>query len=101
MKLTRAGVPHFWSELVLRHVFIATILDNMRRYPLLVTLGRWVLPWLTTSVKNKHSGYTREKVQRRLESESDRKDFLTNVISKVKSGEVSHEELIGHASTLV
>ena len=64
-------------------------------------MGSWILPWLTTSVKNKHSGYTRAKVQRRLESKADRKDFLTNIIQKVDSGEVSHEELVGHASTLV
>lgn len=77
------------------------MLDNLRRYPSLVTLGRWILPWLTTSVKNKHSGYTRAKVQNRLDSKTDRKDFLTNIIQKVETGEVSHEELVGHASTLV
>jgi hypothetical protein len=93
--------PHFWSELILRHVFIATILENMRRYPILVALGRYILPWMTTSVIDKHSGYTREKVRIRLEQPSDRKDFLSNVISKVHSGEVSHGELVEHASTLV
>jgi cytochrome P450 len=57
------GKPHFWSELVVKHVFIVTVLDNMRRYPFIVTMGRWVLPWLTTTVRNKHTEYTRAKVQ--------------------------------------
>ncbi|PVI03632.1 cytochrome P450 [Periconia macrospinosa] len=96
-----SGEPHFWSELVIRHVFAATVLDNMRRYPFMVTLGKLILPRLTVSVRDKHSGYTRAKVQQRLESKSDRKDFFTNVIQKVHSGEMSREEMVGHASTLV
>jgi hypothetical protein len=38
---------------------------------------------------------------RRLESTSDRKDFMTNLVGKVKAGEVSEEELNAHTSTLV
>lgn len=38
---------------------------------------------------------------RRLNHESSRNDILTNVVDKVKSGEISKEELTAHASTLV
>jgi hypothetical protein len=59
----QSGKPHFWSELVVRHVFVVTVLDNMRRYPFLVTLGKIVLPRLTVGVRDKHTGYTKAKVQ--------------------------------------
>jgi hypothetical protein len=38
---------------------------------------------------------------RRLESTSPRQDFLTNVVEKVKSGEVPLEEMAAHSSTLM
>lgn len=37
----------------------------------------------------------------RLSQKSERKDFLSNMIDKVEAGEVSHEELTAHTSTLV
>lgn len=56
--------PHFWSELIVEHLYFVTILDNLRRYPLLVTLGKLVLPFATVKVRDKHSGYTRAHVER-------------------------------------
>ncbi|KAL8865101.1 MAG: hypothetical protein Q9174_007069, partial [Haloplaca sp. 1 TL-2023] len=95
------GKPHFWPELILEHLFFITVVDNLRRYPLFVTLGKWILPKFTVSTRNKHSGYARNQVKSRLSSKSDRKDFLSNIIDKVEAGEVSHEELTAHTSTLV
>ena len=55
---------HFWLKLILAHLLEITLVDNLRRFPLLAILGRWLLPSLTTQVRQKHSGYSREKVQR-------------------------------------
>ncbi|KAI9787993.1 MAG: hypothetical protein M1816_007297 [Peltula sp. TS41687] len=93
--------PHFWSRLIVSHLFFITVLDNLARYPFCVTLGKWILPQVTTAVRDRHSGYTRKKVQKRLETESSRKDFLTTLVEKVKSGEVDKEEMTAHVSTLV
>lgn len=38
---------------------------------------------------------------RRLASKSSRKDFLTNLVDKVETGEVEKEELTAHVSTLM
>lgn len=53
------------------------------------------------SVRGRHTAYTRAKVQKRLEGGSIRQDFLTNVVEKVKSGEVPLEEMAAHSSTLM
>ncbi|KAI3228057.1 hypothetical protein DTO012A7_6640 [Penicillium roqueforti] len=95
------GKPHHWSEMVTSHVFIATLVDNLRRYPLFNYIGVFILPKLTFSVRNRHSQFSRDKVARRLESQSSRKDFLTNLVDKVKNGEVGKEEMTAHASTLI
>ncbi|KAI5200803.1 hypothetical protein E4T38_06384 [Aureobasidium subglaciale] len=95
-----SGKPHFWSELIEEHLFFITIVDNLRRYPLFVTLGRWIMP-LTASLRDKHTGLSREKVAKRLSKKEPRKDFMSHLIRKVESGEMDQEELTAHASTLV
>ncbi|MCJ1457139.1 hypothetical protein MMC28_007506 [Mycoblastus sanguinarius] len=95
------GEPHFWQQMVAKHLFYITVVDNLRRYPLVRRLGQWLLPRLTVEVRNKHTNFSRQKVARRLTSDSHRKDFLTTLVEKVEGGEVSQEELVAHTSTLV
>ncbi|CAJ0553060.1 Ff.00g115720.m01.CDS01 [Fusarium sp. VM40] len=95
------GKSHFWSDMIVEHLFFITVLDNLRRFPLLTAIGRRLLPKLTVHVRDKHSGYSRNKVARRLDAEKGRHDFLTVVAGKVKRGEISQEEMTAHASTLV
>ncbi|KAI1409848.1 putative cytochrome P450 [Hypoxylon sp. FL1857] len=92
---------HFWIDLILRHLREIVLVDNLRRFRLLATLGKWLLPSLAMKVKTTHQQYSRDKVRRRLESESSRQDFFTNIVAKVKSGEVGLEEMTAHASTLI
>ncbi|KAJ5786687.1 cytochrome P450 [Penicillium pulvis] len=95
------GKPHFWSDMIEEHLYFITILDNLRRYPLIAAVGKLVLPHLTTGVRNKHTNYSRQKVARRLNSSFPRADFMSRLISKVQSQEMDMEELTAHASTLV
>ncbi|KAF2753069.1 putative cytochrome P450 [Pseudovirgaria hyperparasitica] len=92
---------HFWIDLILEHLLEITLVDNLRRIKLLEILGRYLLPRLTVKIRKKHSGHSRAKVQRRLEGADNRQDFLTNITDKVRSGEVSLEEMTAHASTLI
>ncbi|RYP13362.1 hypothetical protein DL765_006903 [Monosporascus sp. GIB2] len=92
---------HFWIDLILDHLYEITLVDNLRRFWLPKLLGRLILPALIMPVREKHSTYSREKVRMRLESSSQRNDFFTNIAAKVKSGDVSLEEMTAHASTLI
>ena len=92
---------HFWIDMVLQHVADFVLMDNLRRFAVLKVFAKWLLPSLVMSVRAKHTQYSRDKVRKRLESESPRKDFFTNIVSKVKAGEVSLEEMTAHASTLM
>ncbi|KAI1177519.1 cytochrome P450 [Nemania sp. FL0916] len=92
---------HFWIDMVLHHVREIVIVDNLRRFCVLKLFSKRVLPKLAMSVLAKHTQYTRDKVQRRFERESPRQDFFTNLVSKVKAGEVSLEEMAANASTLI
>lgn len=55
---------HFWLELILDHMVEVTLLDNLRRLPLLSILSRYFLAPLTARVRRKHVGYSRAKVQK-------------------------------------
>ncbi|MCJ1296591.1 hypothetical protein MMC34_008157 [Xylographa carneopallida] len=93
--------PHFWQQLIAKHLFFITVVDNLRRYPFLRWLGKTLLPHLTVKVQNKHSGYSRQKIANRLASKSDRKDILSELTGLARQGQISREELTAHASTLV
>lgn len=92
---------HPWMELILKHLFEVTLVDNLRRVWVLDFLGRRLLPSLTSAAREKYSMYSREKVQKRVDNQAARQDFFTHITSKVRSGEVEQEEMTAHASTLV
>ncbi|OOO06596.1 cytochrome P450 [Aspergillus oryzae] len=92
---------HFWCDMIEEHLYFITILDNLRRYPLIAAIGKTILPHLTVSVRNKHTNYSRRKVAHRLQSSSPRADFMSRLIAKVEDEEMEMEELTAHASTLV
>lgn len=113
--------PHFWQQMIAKHLYLITVVDNLRRYPFIRWLGVKLLPWLTVDIQKKHSGYSREKIVRyfvrpacpcggldlltenrsRLKFSGTRKDFLTDLVEKAQIGEISNEELTAHASTIV
>ncbi|KAK3946263.1 putative cytochrome P450 [Diplogelasinospora grovesii] len=94
------GKPHFWSELVLDHLYFITLADNLHRFPIIPYIVRTLFP-STLVVQNRNSKYSREIVAKRLATKSSRKDFLTTLVSKYESGEMEKEELTAHSSTLV
>jgi hypothetical protein len=58
------GKPHFWQQMIAKHLYFVTVVDNLRRYPVLKWLGVKLLPWLTVRVQEKHSSYCRAKIAR-------------------------------------
>ncbi|KAF4556506.1 Cytochrome P450-like protein 74 [Elsinoe fawcettii] len=92
--------PHFWFEMLTKYLFFITLVDNLRRYPVIMAVGRLVAP-LTAGIQERNHKYSRDLVQRRLNKGSGRKDFMSNIVGKVKDGAVSVEELTAHSATLV
>ncbi len=59
-----AGEPHFWQQMIAKHLYFVTVVDNLRRYEVVRWLGVRLLPSLTVGVREKHSGYSRAKIAR-------------------------------------
>ncbi|KAH7405675.1 putative cytochrome P450, partial [Phaeosphaeria sp. MPI-PUGE-AT-0046c] len=96
----QSGRPHFWTSLITNHLFFVMVADNLRRLPLIPTIAPYLVPAMRT-LQNKHMAYTRDKVEKRLTGINARKDFLTTIVPKVHAGEMSKDELIANASTLI
>ncbi|KAI0008985.1 cytochrome P450 [Xylariaceae sp. FL0662B] len=92
---------HPWLDMMLDHLLVIVIMDNLRRYPLLVALARTIPAKWTTGLAAKHNAFAMDKVKRRLAQTENPKDFLSRVVDKVKAGEVSEDEMVAHSSTLV
>jgi len=58
-----AEAPHFWFEMLTKYLFFVTLIDNLRRLPFIMTIGRLIAP-LTSGVQAKNAAYTRELVNR-------------------------------------
>ena len=58
------GRPHYWQQMIAKHLYFITVVDNLCRYPLMRWLGGKLLPWLTIEIQNKHSGFSRAKISR-------------------------------------
>ncbi|KAE8396119.1 hypothetical protein BDV23DRAFT_178178 [Aspergillus alliaceus] len=82
------------------HLYFITVADNLRHFPVVTLIAKLLSPFLN-GIRRKHTGYTRDKVARRIGSSLARKDFMANLIGKVESNEMDLEELTAHASTLV
>ncbi|KAF6824735.1 benzoate 4-monooxygenase cytochrome p450 [Colletotrichum plurivorum] len=94
-----AGVPHFWSDIVLDHLYVIDFLDNMRRIGWLSTLTRLLIPAQLVT-KNQNSRYARQQVEKRLAITEWRNDFVSLLVDKVRRGEVSKEEMTAHVSSI-
>lgn len=55
--------PHFWFEMLTKYLFSITLIDNLRRFPILPTIGRIIAP-LFAGVQQKQQEYSRQLVER-------------------------------------
>ncbi|GJC85380.1 trichothecene C-15 hydroxylase [Colletotrichum liriopes] len=104
------GVPHFWADIVLEHLYVITLFDNLRRIGWLAKLAGLLVP-ASIVTSNQNSNYSRQQVEkyvqntartagRRLKTQESRNDFVSLLVDKVRAGEVSKEEMTAHVSTL-
>ncbi|KAK2754364.1 hypothetical protein FQN54_007008 [Arachnomyces sp. PD_36] len=77
------GKPHFWADIILKHLYFICLADNLRRIGAISTI------------------FSREQVKKRLASKESRKDFVSLLAQKVRKGELDEEEMAAHVSTLV
>ncbi|OCT47178.1 Isotrichodermin C-15 hydroxylase [Cladophialophora carrionii] len=89
-----------WLDTIFAHLHAISIMDNIRRMPLVEKTARLIPTKWTTGIRNRITGFAREKSKRRVERSGETVDFLSNVVEKVRSGKISHEEMAAHCSII-
>ncbi|KAI0169620.1 cytochrome P450 [Hypoxylon sp. FL1284] len=93
------GDLHFWAAIVLDHLYMITLIDNLRRIGWLANIFGRLIP-SSLLVRNQNSVYSRQQVEKRLAINDSRNDFVSLLVEKVRAGEVGKEEMTAHVSTL-
>ncbi|KAJ5156103.1 cytochrome P450 [Penicillium capsulatum] len=88
---------HPWLDLMLGLMHVVTVMDNLRRYPILVKLAQCIPSKWTVGFRDQMIQYGKSRTAARLEKQGEHNDFLTNVVEKVRSGEVSQAEMEAHS----
>jgi hypothetical protein len=57
------GTPHFWADIVLEHLYVITLFDNLRRIGWLAKLAGLLIP-ASLLTRNQNSNYSRQQVEK-------------------------------------
>jgi len=72
----KTGTPHYWQQLIAKHLFWINAIDNLRNFAVIRLMARLILPFLTLS-QNDHSKYSRMKMNKSVCSISSSARHLT------------------------
>ncbi|KAI0570726.1 cytochrome P450 [Pyrenophora tritici-repentis] len=86
---------HPWLDQMLGLMHMITVMDNLRRYPILATLVACI-PWVNGHQKRMIQ-FSWEKTAARLQKQGEQHDFLDNVASRVRKGLISQDEMVSHS----
>ncbi|RYN85203.1 hypothetical protein AA0119_g13308 [Alternaria tenuissima] len=89
---------HPWLDQMLGLMHMVTVMDNLRRYPMLATLVACI-PWVN-GYQKRMIQFSREKTAARLQKQGEQRDFLDNVASRVREGLISQDEMVSHSWNL-
>lgn len=93
---------HWWVSLMLDAVKVSTYLKILHFYPYLKPLGKFLVPKRLVERKNAMFRLSVEKVDRRLQIQMERPDFISYMLKhKGSENEMTREELDANASTFI
>ncbi|KAK4220890.1 cytochrome P450 monooxygenase BOT4 [Podospora fimiseda] len=92
------GKHHSWSKIIEEIPYMTITMNNVRRIPFLWQIFRLISGMM--GVQSANLRYAREKVEERLQENTDRPDFITPVIQAYRAGKITKEEVSAHTSTI-
>ncbi|TGJ83736.1 hypothetical protein E0Z10_g5024 [Xylaria hypoxylon] len=93
------GNLHSWAAIVLQHLYLVTLIDNIRRIGWVAKAFGLLIP-SSLLTRNQNSAFSRQQVEKRLSIQDSRNDFVSLLVEKVRAGKVDKEEMAAHVSTL-
>ncbi|KAI3318111.1 cytochrome P450 [Xylariaceae sp. AK1471] len=88
---------HPWLDLILELMYGVTVMDNLRRVPLVVVLVKYIPRKWTERFKHRMMQFVKEKTAARLQKPEGQNDFLEVVADKTRKGEITLAEMEAHS----
>ncbi|CAO2651132.1 Nn.00g094290.m01.CDS01 [Neocucurbitaria sp. VM-36] len=96
------GEYHPWTKLIFECVFEVTVLGSLRQFPWMYWFLDKMISKTMTRMLLDHQKLVVERVKERLESKTDREDFLSEIIKHNGTGkEMSNDEIMSNMNVLV
>ncbi|PWY88534.1 benzoate 4-monooxygenase cytochrome P450 [Aspergillus heteromorphus CBS 117.55] len=92
---------HPWVSIVYPSMKSAEFERSLLVYPVLTPLVKLLLPRRLVQMRRDHWHMSNEKLQRRLATQTDRKDFLTYILRHNDERGMSHSEIEANAGILI
>ncbi|KAF3798974.1 Cytochrome P450 monooxygenase aclL [Colletotrichum gloeosporioides] len=99
-----SGEEHPWVSIVVKSLRMGAMADCFKRFPSVGAVFQKMFPSLLTKLiedTRKHEAYTMELVQKRINQQSDRKDFLTKILEYRQTDNLSDVQIAAHSSDFV
>ncbi|KAL8661263.1 MAG: hypothetical protein Q9202_005747 [Teloschistes flavicans] len=100
-KGVETGKTHFWISIVISTLGQGALADVFTRFPIMRYFMKWLIPSEAYELTKKHEGYTIDLVTKRINRQTDRKDFMTRILENRDPKEISDLQLAAHSSDFV
>ncbi|KAL8729762.1 MAG: hypothetical protein Q9181_004890 [Wetmoreana brouardii] len=97
----QSGKTHFWISIVISSLGQGALADVFNRFPFMRSLFKLITPSSVYEDTRKHESYTIDLVTKRINRQTDRKDFMTRILENRDKSEISDIQLAAHASDFV
>lgn len=92
---------HFWVSMIFENVKASSVFNEMKRYPGVMALAGLFMPKSLKEALDNHTNLTVERVEARIELQTDRSDFLSHILKQQKDRGMTKEEIFGVSSLLI
>lgn len=96
------GILDPWITLIFQSVKVGLTLIEVARYPVIGKVIMWMIPESLKQIRRDHAALSRSRAQKRIETKTDRPDFLGEMLKHNESDKgMTLEEIRDAASVLV
>ncbi|KAG8162989.1 hypothetical protein KVR01_007467 [Diaporthe batatas] len=100
----KTGTEHPWVAIVVKSLRLGALADCFKRFPLIGEIFKTLFPGLLKKLiedTRRHEANTMDLVQKRINQETDRKDFLTKILEHREEDNLSDVQIAAHSSDFV
>lgn len=97
----KSAEPHFWVESIFKSIEFLPWITVFKRIPITKYIKQYITPPGAAEARKAHFQYSRDKIIKRMNNNTPRKDFLTRILAAKEAQGISVDELQSHSNVLI